>query len=585
MAHDFDLLIRGGTIVDGSGGKSYRGDVAVRDGWIVAVGEKMEGTAARTIDAKGLLVTPGFVDVHTHYDGQLIWSDRLSPSSEHGVTTVVTGNCGIGFAPCRPKDHEALVHLMEGVEDIPEAVATAGLTWDWESFPEFLDRIAARKHDIDAAAYLPHSPLRVYVMGERAIRRERATPEDIEKMQALAREALEAGALGFGTSRMSFHRSSTGELIPSYDAGEDELHAICDVMRETGKGVFQMVSNFNGDIVEDEMRLMERIARRANRPVTYTQAQTNQDPDQWRDVLKMLERANDGGATIKAQLFPRPVGMIMGLRASANPFCMTPTYLRLKDLPLAEKVAELLKPDVRERILHEAPQDPTNPLITMARNYANMFELDPNTPNYEPDRDENIEARAAAMGVTPAELAYDLLLKHDGRAMLLLALGNYADYNLDFITEMLRDKNVVVGLGDGGAHYGMICDASYPTFALTHWVRDREGERFGLEEMVHLLTRKPAEMVGLLDRGLLAPGHRGNINVIDHEKLKLFSPDIVEDLPGGGRRLHQRAEGYVATILSGEVIAENGKPTGVRVGQLIRGAQRPRAADQALAAE
>jgi N-acyl-D-amino-acid deacylase len=568
----FDLVIRNGTIVDGSGGPAYRGDVGIVGEWIEAVGE-IDGAGAREIDAQGLLVTPGFVDIHTHYDGQLVWSQRLNPSSDHGVTTVVTGNCGIGFAPCKPQDRHALVELMEGVEDIPESVATAGLTWEWESFPEFLDTIEQRPHDIDFAAYLPHSPLRVFVMGERAINREEANPQDLAQMKRLTAEALEAGAMGLGTSRMSFHRTSRGEQIPSLGAAEEELHVIAEAMTESDKGILQFVSVMSPELVEEEFGLMRELSRRSGRTLTYTQAQTPQAPDMWRDILEWLRAANDNGANIKAQLFPRPIGMIIGLRASANPFCMQPSWAEIADLPLAEKVERLRDPELRARLLTEQPGDPTNPLFTLARNWGMIFPIGA-SPDYEPDRSQSIAELAKAAGTSPEEYAYDLLLEEGGEALLLTALGNYADYNLDFIRAMLADSNVIVGLGDGGAHYGMICDASYSTYALTHWARDRKGERFSIEETVRLLTREPAEVVGLTDRGLLRPGHRAHVNIIDHQRLTLHRPGIVHDLPGGGRRLHQSADGYVATICNGRVIMEDGTPTGELPGRLLRGPQR-----------
>lgn len=581
---EFDLVIRNGSIADGSGREVFRGDVGIIGEWIEAIGE-ISGRGKREIDAEGMLVTPGFVDIHTHYDGQLVWSDRLSPSSDHGVTTVVTGNCGIGFAPCRPEDRQALVELMEGVEDIPESVATAGLTWDWESFPEFMDVIEKRPHDIDFAAYLPHSPLRVYVMGERAINREEANLQDLAQMKRLTSEALDAGAMGLGTSRMSFHRTSKGELIPSLGAAEEELHVIAEAMTEADKGILQFVSVMSPDLVEEEFGLMRELSQRSGRTLTYTQAQTAQAPDMWRDILGWLRDANGNGADIKAQLFPRPIGMIIGLRASANPFCMSPSWAEVADLPLDEKVERMRDPDLRARLLAEEPEDPTNPLFRMARNFDTIFPLG-TSPDYEPDRSQSIAERARAAGISPEEYVYDLLLEDGGETLLLTTIGNYADYNLDFINEMLRDPNVVIGLGDGGAHYGMICDASYSTYALSYWARDRKGERFSVEETVRMLTREPAEVVGLTDRGLLQPGHRAHVNIIDHDRLTLHRPEIVNDLPGGGKRLHQSAEGYVLTICNGRVIMENGKPTGDLPGRLLRGPQHPLTEEaQPIAAE
>jgi N-acyl-D-aspartate/D-glutamate deacylase len=576
MAHDYDLLIRGGTIVDGSGAPPFTGDVAVRGDIIAAIGADLPGSATREIDASGKLVTPGFVDMHTHYDGQLIWSDRLAPSSNHGVTTVMTGNCGIGFAPCRPADRQPLIQLMEGVEDVPEAVTSVGLTWEWESFPEFLDAVERRKRDIDVIALLPHSPLRVYVMGERALNREAATADDIARMKLLVGEALDAGAVGIGTSRLPHHRSSTGEQIPTMGAEEDELFALADVMREKGKGLFQLVSAMRADIFDREMDLMARFSERSGRTVTYTQAQSVAGPEPIRRIVDGLAAVNARpGVSVKAQLYPRPIGLVIGLRATVNPFCMSPLWEALKDLPLDEKLAQMRDPTVRARLIGDTPEDPKNPIFLISRNFGSIFEFDPTTPDYEQPRARSIAARAEAEGRSPDDLAYDILLKHDGQALMFAAMGNYADFNLDFMGTMLRDPNVVVGLGDGGAHYGMVCDASYPTFALTHWARDRDHGRFAIEEIVHILARKPAETVGLIDRGLLAPGLVASINVIDHARLALFTPEIVHDLPGGGRRLHQRAEGYVATIVNGVIIAEHDEPTGNSPGRLLRGAARP----------
>ena len=576
MSEKVDLVIRNGTIVDGSGEPSFVGDVAVKGGWITAVG-RVDVRGLHEIDATGLLVTPGFVDPHTHYDGQLIWSDRLSPSSEHGVTTVMTGNCGIGFAPCRPADRDMLISMMEGVEDIPEAVATAGLSWDWETFPQYLDAIDRRSRDIDVVALLPHSPLRVYAMGQRGANREPATDEDLARMKALTREAIDAGAIGFGTSRVLIHRTSKGEQIPSFEADERELSAIGEALHEADSGVFQLVSNLGFGSLEDELGLIRRIARSSGRPVTYTQAQPRA-PDRVEDILTALSEANaEPGVTVKAQVFPRPIGLIVGLRTSVHPFSMAPSYERLRALPLAEKVAEMRKPEVRAALISEPPDNPANPVFLMSRNFASIFPMDPGRMTYEPDRSESVAERARAIGKSSEEYAYDLLLQDDGNALLMVAIGNYANYNLDFIGAMLKDPNVIVGLGDGGAHYGMICDASYPTHALAYWARDRDHGRLSLEETVQHLSRKPAELLGLRDRGLIAPGHRASINIIDHAALRLHAPEVVRDLPGGGLRLHQRADGYVVTLVDGVAIMENGQPTSARPGRLVRGTQLARA--------
>jgi N-acyl-D-amino-acid deacylase len=567
----YDLVIRGGTIVDGSGSAPFVGDVAVRGGWIVAAG-KVPGRGSEEIQAAGLLVTPGFVDIHTHYDGQLIWSDRVAPSSDHGVTTVVIGNCGIGFAPCRPQDRKALIKLMEGVEDIPGAVTEEGLTWDWESFPDYLAAVERRAHDIDIGVLVPHSPIRVYAMGERALRREPANAEDRATMRRLTREGLDAGALGFGTSRLAAHRSSSGDLIPTFDAEEAELTEIAQELRAADKGVFQIVTNVGYTPYEEQLPMMKRLAAVAGRPLTYTHPQLGE----WREALKLLDEANQQpGVNIKAQLLPRPVGMMLGLSISAQPFCMTPSYLRIKDLPLAERVAEMRKPEVRRAILSEEPTDPTNPLIGFVRRWDRIFATG-RTVNYEPPLDSSIAELARARGRTPGEVAYDELLKEGGKSLLMLTIGNYESGSLDWMEEMFGSGNVVLGLGDGGAHYGMICDASFTTFALSYWTRDRPRGRLPIEDVVYRLTREPAMLMGLEDRGLIAEGYRASLNVIDYDKLALHKPQVVADLPAGGKRLHQLADGYVATIVNGCVIARDGKATSARPGRLIRGRQSAR---------
>ncbi|MGE0219614.1 N-acyl-D-amino-acid deacylase family protein [Mycolicibacterium sp.] len=568
----YDLLLRGGTIVDGLGGDPFVGDVAVRDGVIVAVGAA-PGPAASTIDAAGLLVTPGFVDLHTHYDGQSIWSDRLTPSSAHGVTTVVMGNCGVGFAPCRPADHDVLVDVMAGVEDIPGVVMVDGLPWHWETFPEFLDAVAARQRDIDVAAFLPHSPLRVYVMGQRGVDREPATAEDLAMMRKLATAAAQAGALGFASSRFTLHKTQSGRPIPSYDADRAEIEAITRGVADAGGGLIQFVPDLVAGDYEPVLQTVFDVATDVGLPVTFTLAIGNAGPPFFRDALRMVEKANTDGAAITAQIFPRPIGLMLGLELSGNPFVAYPSYRAIADLPLAERVAQMRTPQVRRRILADRPESDGHPLMFAAQAWDYMFPLaDP--PNYEPAPSDSIGARARARGVSPAEEAYDRLLDDDGHAMLLVALANFRDGSLDTVAELVRRDDVVLGLGDGGAHYGMICDASYPTYMLTHWVRDRQAGRLSVAEAVRELTSAPARVAGLLDRGRIAVGYKADLNVIDADRLRLDRPVVVADLPAGGRRLDQTAQGYVATVVSGEVIAEHGVPTAARPGTLVRG-RRP----------
>jgi N-acyl-D-amino-acid deacylase len=570
----YDLLIRNGTIVDGLGGEPYVGDVAVRDGVIAAVGHINGDSAEHEIDATGLLVTPGFVDLHTHYDGQAIWSERLTPSSAHGVTTVVMGNCGVGFAPCRKEDHDVLVDVMAGVEDIPGVVMTDGLPWSWETFPQYMDALEAGKRDIDVAAYLPHSPLRVYVMGQRGADREPATAEDLAKMRALAKEAIEIGALGFASSRLTIHKTESGSPIPSYDAAREEIEEIARGVVDAGGGLLQFVPDIPAGGYQPVLQTVFDVAEDVGLPVTFTLVVANSGDPTWPDAITMVEKANKnagGGVRFTAQLLPRPIGLIIGLQLSANPFVLYPSYREIAHLPLAERVAEMRKPEVRARILADKP-GVGHPILYVAQMWDWIFALGDN-PNYEPNPSDSIGARARAKGVNPMEEAYDRLLDDDGRAMLLVATSNLEKNSLDTVGELLHRDDVVLGLGDGGAHYGMICDASYSTYFLAHWARDRASGRFTVPQAVRELTSVPARVAGLGDRGRIAVGYKADLNVIDHAALRLHKPVISYDLPAGGRRLDQTADGYVATVVSGEVIAANGVPTQARPGKLVRGRQ------------
>lgn len=575
----YDLIIRNGTIVDGLGGEPYVGDVAVADNVIVAVGPHngtVNGAAAdREIDATGLLVTPGFVDLHTHYDGQSIWSERLTPSSAHGVTTVVMGNCGVGFAPCRQEDHDVLVDVMAGVEDIPGVVMTDGLPWTWETFPQYLDALDAGRRDIDVAAYLPHSPLRVYVMGQRGADREPATEDDLAKMRALAKEAIEAGALGFASSRLTIHKTESGSPIPSYDAAREEIEEIARGVVDGGGGLLQFVPDIPAGGYQPVLQTVFDVAEDVGLPLTFTLVVANSGDPTWPDAITMIEKANGRAGTadpqFTAQLLPRPIGLIIGLQLTANPFVLYPSYREIAHLPLAERVAEMRKPEVRARILADQP-GVGHPILYVAQMWDWIYPLGED-PDYEPDPSTSIGARARAKGVHPMEEAYDRLLDDDGRAMLLVATSNLQGDSLDTVGELLHRDDVVLGLGDGGAHYGMICDASYSTYFLTHWARDRISGRFTVPEAVRELTCVPARIAGLGDRGRIAVGYKADLNVIDHAALRLHKPVINHDLPAGGRRLDQTADGYVATIVSGEIIAEHGVPTAARPGRLVRGRQ------------
>ena len=571
MARQFDLVIRQGVVVDGSGGEAFEADVGVLDGRIAAIGPRL-GAGTEEIEAKGKLVTPGFVDVHTHYDGQVTWEHRLAPSSAHGVTTAVMGNCGVGFAPCRPDEHELLIRLMEGVEDIPHPVLVEGLPWAWESFPEYLDFLSDRDFDIDVGAYMPHAPLRVYAMGKRAIDLEPATEADRARMAALLREAVAAGALGIATSRTLFHRSSDGKSIPTLTASEDELTALALALKDCGTGILQIVGDFPDP--PNYFAMLRRLVERSGRPLTFSLATGNTAPYIWPDVLRWVGEANDAGFPMYPQVLPRAIGMLLGHDLTLNPFYMTDTYRALAPLPLAARVAELRRPEIRARILAETNRpDAANALGGAVRRFHSMFLLgDP--PDYEQKPEASIAGRAVARGIAPEALAYDLLLEQDGGAMLYLALANLADGTLDAALAMLGHRDTVPGLGDGGAHCGTICDGSYSTFLLTHFARDRRaGGTMTLPTAVRKLTRATAEVIGLRDRGLVAPGYKADLNVIDFDRLALHAPEVSRDLPGGGRRLIQRAEGYAATIVNGVPVYRDGAATGALPGRLVRGSQ------------
>lgn len=568
MSHEYDLVVRGGTIADGTGGELVDGDVAIAGGTIAAIG-KVTGTGREEIDAKGRIVTPGFVDVHTHYDGQCIWAEELSPSSSHGVTTAVMGNCGVGFAPCRRSDHDMLINVMEGVEDIPGVVMADGLPWDWETFPEYLDTVARGRRDIDVAAYLPHSPLRVYAMGARGASREPATADDLALMRRLAREAIEAGALGFASSRLSIHKTADGDSIPTFEADVAELEAICGGMAEAGSGTFQIVLDaFVG--WDREYEVIERVVRASGRPATFTLASGNDAPPRWRNVLARLEQTNAEGGQASAQVMPRPIGLIAGLELTVHPFVLCPSWERIAHLEIGEQVAAMRDPQLRAALIAEefAPGHPFNAL---ARDWDWLFPLD-DPPDYAPPRETSMAGQAAARGCTPQEVAYDRILETNGRGLFLAALGNYENARLDSAYEMLSHPHCVPGLGDGGAHYGAICDASYSTFLFTQFVKGTGPLRFGIAEAAHMLGNKAARAVGLPDRGLLRVGGKADLNVIDLDRLRLHLPEIVRDLPAGGRRLHQRATGYDATVVSGEVIRRFDRSTGARPGKLVRAA-------------
>ena len=561
MSHD--IVITGGTIVDGTGTEPYTGDVAIDGDRIVAVGKVDEG-AKRTIDAAGAIVTPGFVDIHAHYDGQATWDTLMAPSSWHGVTTVIMGNCGVGFAPCRPADHDRLIELMEGVEDIPGAALHEGLDWQWESFPQYLDALDRRHRDIDVGAQLPHGAVRLFVMGERGAKREDATADDIVAMGRIAAEAMEAGAIGFATSRTRNHRSSNGELTPTLTATADELAGIASAMN--GKGVLQVVSDFFD--IDDEMDTILGMAEVSGRPLSISIAQNNRTPESYRALLAKISDANARGLQVKGQVAARAIGILLGHQATMSPLNASPTARRLAGKPFAERLAAYRDPTVRQTIIDELGTHDNR------WSWDRMFPLaDP--PDYEPGPDKSVAALAAKAGVTPQAFVYDHLMEAGGTALLYVPVLNYAEGNLDAVREMLDHEHTVVGLADGGAHVGTICDASFPTTLLTHWARDRErGERLGLSRLIAKQTSRTADVVGLADRGTLKPGLRADVNVIDLDGLTLHPPMLQFDLPAGGKRLLQRADGYLHTLVAGQETYANGEHTGALPGRLVRGAQR-----------
>ena len=575
-----DTIIRNGLIYDGTGTAPYEADIAIDNGIISQIG-KIDGKGRDEIDAKGQIVAPGFVDIHTHYDGQAAWGDRLDPSSLHGVTTAVMGNCGVGFAPVHESDHDRLIQLMEGVEDIPFPVLAEGLPWQWESFADYLDFLTPRRFDIELAAQVPHAALRVYVMGDRGVNREEATDDDISKMAKLAHDAVMAGALGFSTSRTLNHRSADGNPTPTLTASERELLGIAMGLRKAGRGTLQFVSDF--DDMHEEMAMLRRLVEKSGRPLSVSIAQADSKPTLWRHLTDWLEQGVADGLPMRGQVGSRPVGVLLGLELTLNPLSGHPSFAKIADLPLNKKVAALRNPTLRAQLLTEEAGS-KNPFVrALLANFGKIFVLgDP--PDYEPTEDKTVAAIAKNRGVSEVEVALDLMLENNGRGVLYFPFLNFADGNLDSTRTMLESNATLPGLSDGGAHVGMICDGSFPTTLLTHWGRDRtRGDKLPLELLIKKQSCDTAHWVGLHDRGVLMPGYRADINVIDFDKLRLHLPEINYDLPAGGRRLMQRATGYTATLVAGEVTYLDGTPTDAKPGKLVRGAQtKPK---QKLAAE
>jgi len=571
-----DLVIRGGTLIDGTGAPPREADVAVDGDRITEVGV-VRGRGSEEIDAKGRIVTPGFVDVHTHYDGQVTWDPYLQPSSFHGVTTAVMGNCGVGFAPCSPERRDWLIGLMEGVEDIPGTALAEGIRWRWETFPQFLDAVETSPLALDVGLQVPHGALRAYVMGERAARLEPATAEDTARMAMLVGEALEAGALGFSTSRTEKHRDRTGNHTPTYKAERDELHGIARAMGKaggTGRGVIQLIADFYD--FETEFSMIRGMVEVSGRPLSMTIEQDDRRPDVWRRVLDGITAAASAGLPIKGQVPPRPTGVLMGLTTTLCPFTLHAAYREIWPLPLEQKVARLRDPRVRRRLLDEKLElDPSSIVALLITGYHKMFAMGAE-PDYEPDPTTSVAARAEREGRDPREVILDMLVEDDGKALLYFPIMNYTGGSLDDVHTMLTHEHTAFGLGDAGAHCGILCDASFPTTLLIHWARDRKrGPKLPLEWLVSKQTRHSAELVGLCDRGVVAPRMKADLNVIDFDRLCLGKPEVVYDLPAGGKRLIQRADGYEATVVAGKVAFREGCPTGVLAGRLVRGA-RPR---------
>jgi N-acyl-D-aspartate/D-glutamate deacylase len=560
-----DLVIRGGTIVDGTGRPGHVADLGIQDGRIAAIGPNLP-KGREEIAAHGKLVTPGFVDIHTHYDGQAVWDSHLAPSALHGVTTAVMGNCGVGFAPVRPGGEAKLIELMEGVEDIPAPVLAEGLDFHWQSFAEYLDVLAARPRDMDLCALVPHAAVRVFVMGDRALALEPANQGDIAQMREIVAEAVKAGAFGFSTSRTISHKTLSGDFTPTLKAQEDELTGIALGLKQAGAGFLEMVSDWNTPDPATEFAMVRRIAAASGRPIVFSLTARHDRTEVWKELLALSNQAAAEGLNIRPVFPPRPIGILFGLQGSQNPFSGCPSYKAIAQLPLAERVAAMRNPETRARILSEDRFEGSTFALIRRLSFDRVFPFgDP--PDYTPPREKSIAALAAARGMTPEALAYDLLLEDEGHAFLFAALTNYADYTLAPSEELLRHPNTIVGLSDGGAHVGFILDASFPTFLLTHWGRTRG---LPVEELIRRLTSDTAGAAGLHDRGRLAPGLRADVNVIDFARLSLAKPDMVFDLPAGGRRLMQKVTGYEATIVAGTVTYRDGIATGALPGRLVR---------------
>ena len=564
----YDLIIKNGTVYDGTGEKPFFADVAIKGNKIVAIGE-LEESSKEVIDAKGKIVAPGFVDIHTHYDGQVTWDPYLRPSTYHGVTTVVMGNCGVGFSPCKPEERDWLISLMEGVEDIPGTALHEGINWQWESFPEYLDTLEGNPLAIDVGTQIPHGAVRAYVMGQRGIDREEASQEEIEQMSQIVKEAIEAGAFGFSTSRTEKHKDSSGALTPSITAHKNELVSIAKSLGEIKSGVLQGISDFYD--FETEFNIFKEMSESSGRPISITVEQMDQRPDWWHQLLDGIEEAQGEGINMYGQVPPRATGINMGLTATLNPFTFYPSFYELSKQSLEEKVATMKDPAFKEKLLSENPVSIGNPLVDeITQSFNKMFRLG-EPANYEPEPDASFEAIAKKQNISPQEVAYDCLLEKEGKALIYHPLFNYLPGNLDYVERMLNHPYSISGLGDAGAHCGAISDASFPTTLIQHWGRDRKrGKKIPLEKLISMQTLETSRLLGITDRGVLKEGYKADINVIDFENLTLHEPEVLHDLPAGGRRLVQRASGYEYTIVSGQIAFKDGESTGALNGRLIR---------------